>query len=248
MTYLLGFAIAALVGLTGVGAGSLTAPLLILLFGQAPAVAVGTSLVFTMAIKLIVAPAYLKRRQVDWRVLGALCGGGAPGVLAGTLLLSFLDVRRYHKAAMLLVGSIIAAMALYNLYRLLRHGGAVRGSDRLGWVAGVALPIGAEVGFSSAGAGALGSIALMNLTSLTPAQIVGTDMCFGLMLSTIGGAWRLSSGDYNAILVRGLILGGVAGVLLGAWLSSKLPAKPLRAALSVALFGLGLQLCWKACF
>jgi uncharacterized membrane protein YfcA len=115
-------------------------------------------------------------------------------------------------------------------------------------VAAVAVPIGAEVGFSSAGAGALGSLVLMNLTSLTPAQVVGTDLCFGLVVSSIGGAWHLSAGDYSFILLRGLALGGLAGVLLGAWLSSILPARPLRAALSVALFGLGIELCWKACF
>ena len=95
------------------------------------------------------------------------------------------------------------------------------------------------MGFSSAGAGALGSLVLMNLTSLTPAQVVGTDLCFGLVVSSIGGAWHLSAGDYNSILLRGLALGGLAGVLLGAWLSSVLPARPLRAALSVALFWSG---------
>jgi uncharacterized membrane protein YfcA len=71
-------------------------------------------------------------------------------------------------------------------------------------------------------------------------------MCFGLAVSSVGGAWRLSSGDYNSILLRGLALGGLVGVFLGAWLSSIIPARPLRAGLSVALFGLGLQLCWNA--
>ena len=205
MTFLLGFLIAAAVGLTGVGAGSLTA------------------LVFTMAIKVAVTPVYMKRRQVNLRTLGAMCAGGVPGVLAGTLLLSYLDVHRYQRAVLLLVGVMVAAMALYNLYRMVRRGGAVSGTNRLGWVAAAAVPIGAEVGFSSAGAGALGSLVLLNLTSLTPAQVVGTDLCFGL------------------------VLGGLAGVLLGAWLSSVLPARPLRAALSVALFALGIELCWKAC-
>jgi uncharacterized membrane protein YfcA len=96
-------------------------------------------------------------------------------------------------------------MALYNLYRLVRPGGAAPDTNRLGWLAAVALPIGAEVGFSSAGAG-----------------------------------------DYNSTLLGGLALGGLGGVLLGAWLSSVLPARPLRAALSVALFPLGIELCWKA--
>jgi len=113
LTYLLGFLIAAAVGLTGVGAGSLTAPLLILLFHQPPAAAVGTALVFTMAIKVAVTPVYMKRRQVNLRTLGAMCGGGVPGVLAGTLLLSYLDVHRYQRAVLLLVIAI-AAWAVYT--------------------------------------------------------------------------------------------------------------------------------------
>jgi uncharacterized protein len=248
LTYLLGFLIAAAVGLTGVGAGTLTAPLLILAFHQPPAAAVGTALVFTMAIKVAVTPVYMKRRQVNLRTLGAMCGGGVPGVLAGTLLLRYLDVHRYQRTVLLLVGAMVASMALYNLYRMVRRGGSAPGTNRLGWVAAVAVPIGAEVGFSSAGAGALGSLVLLNLTSLTPAQVVGTDLCFGLVVSSVGGAWHLSAGDYNAILLRGLVLGGLAGVMLGAWLSSILPARPLRAALSVALFALGLDLCWRAYF
>lgn len=246
MTFLLGFLIAAAVGLTGVGAGSLTAPLLILLFGQQPAAAVGTALVFTMAIKLAVTPVYLKRRQVNLRALRALCAGGIPGVVAGTLLLAYLDVHRYRRAVMLLVGAMVAGMALYNLYRMVRRSAAASGKERLGWVAAAAAPIGAEVGFSSAGAGALGSLVLLHLTSLTPAEVVGTDLCFGLAVSGIGGSWHLAAGDYNWALLRGLVIGGLAGVLAGAWLSSILPARPLRAALSVALFGLGLQLCWRA--
>jgi hypothetical protein len=246
MTYLLGFLIAAAVGLTGVGAGSLTAPLLILIFDIPPASAVGTALVFTMAIKVAVAPVYVKRRQVNLRALGALSGGGVPGVLLGTLMLRYFDLHRYERAVLLLVGATVAGMALYNLYRLVRRAGGAPGRDRLRWVGAAALPIGIEVGFSSAGAGALGSLALMNLTSLTPAEVVGTDLCFGLAVSSIGGAWHLSAGDYNGSVLRGLIVGGLAGVLVGAWLSSVLPARPLRAALAVALFGLGLQLCWRA--
>ncbi len=185
---------------------------------------------------------------MNLRTLGATCGGGVPGVLAETLLLRYLDVHRYQRAVLLLVGVMVAGMALYNLYRMVRPSGAAPGTSRLGWVAAAAVPIGAEVGFSSAGAGALGSLVLLNLTSLTPAQVVGTDLCFGLVVSSAGGAWHLSAGDYNSMLLRGLVLGGLAGVMLGAWLSSVLPARPLRAALSVALFALGLELCWKAWF
>ena len=146
---------------------------------------------------------------MNLRPLGATCGGGVPGVLAETLLLRYLDVHRYQRAVLLLVGVMVAGMALYNLYRMVRPSGAAPGTSRLGWVAAAAVPIGAEVGFSSAGAGALGSLVLLNLTSLTPAQVVGTDLCFGLVVSSAGGAWHLSAGDYNSMLLRGLVLGGL---------------------------------------
>src|SRR6478672_3137924 len=87
MTYLVGFLIAMAVGLTGVGAGSVTAPVLILFFGLAPADAVGTALIFAAAIKLSVAPVYLLRQQVNPRILLLLCAGGLPGILAGVWLI-----------------------------------------------------------------------------------------------------------------------------------------------------------------
>ena len=149
---------------------------------------------------------------------------------------------------MLLVGSIIAAMALYNLYRLLRHERGCAGirPPRVGGGGGFAYWGGSGVLVGRRGCPGFDCADESHQPDSGPD--CGHGHVFWPHASTIGGAWRLSSGDYNAILVRGLILGGVAGVLLGAWLSSKLPAKPLRAALSVALFGLGLQLCWKACF
>jgi len=121
LTFLLGFLIAAAVGLTGVGAGTLTAPLLILVFHQPPAAAVGTALVFTMAIKVAVAPVYMKRRQVNLRTLGAMCGGGVPACWrdAAALLSRRAPLPARGAAA---GGAMVAGMALYNLYRMLRRG------------------------------------------------------------------------------------------------------------------------------
>jgi hypothetical protein len=118
--------------------------------------------------------------------------------------------------------------------------------DRSGWLPLIALGIGSEVGFSSAGAGALGSVALLNLTPLAPAQVVGTDVMFGLALSLIGGGFHLFQGHYqSAILIR-LIIGGIVGALIGANLLSVLPSRPLRLALSAWLACMGAQLCWQA--
>lgn len=248
MVFLVGFVIALAVGLTGVGAGSITAPVLILFFAASPAEAVGTALIFAAAIKLIVAPMYLIRRQVDARVLTMLSIGGVPGVLLGVYLIGALNVRHYERALFVILGTTIAAMALYNLYRVARKSKLAKRSERYRWLPLIGLGIGSEVGFSSAGAGALGSLALLNLTSLTPAQVVGTDMLFGLAVSLLGGGLNLTSGHYADALLWKLIAGGIAGVLMGANLSAVLPARPLRVALSLWLSFIGVQLAWRGVF
>ena len=93
IVYILGFVIAVAIGLTGVGAGTLTTPLLILLVGLAPRVAVGTSLIFGFVVKIITAPVYMARKQVHWRTLAYMLAGGVPGVLIGVYLLRGLDAK-----------------------------------------------------------------------------------------------------------------------------------------------------------
>ena len=246
MEYLLGFFIAAAVGLTGVGAGSITAPVLMLFFHLAPAQSVGTALTFAAVIKFAIFPIYVRRKQVDYRILALLLAGGIPGVLLGVYLIRTLHTRNYENAIFLLVGITILAVSLGNLYRSMRNRFTPPSADRSRWLPPLAAVIGSEVGFSSAGAGALGSLALLNLTALTPAQVVGTDMLFGLVLSLIGGGLHIFAGNYDATILPKLLIGGVAGAFAGANLVAILPPRPLRLALSVWLSALGAQLCWKA--
>ncbi len=246
MEFILGFLIAFAVGLTGVGAGSITAPVLILFFQMKPAVAVGTALSFSAAIKFVVLPLYLKRRQVDYRILWLLCAGGIPGVLIGAEVLGRLNTKNQESGIFLLLGATVFTISLASLYRTLRNRLIVTGVDRSRWLPPLAALIGAEVGFSSAGAGALGALMLLNMTTLTAAQVVGTDMVFGLVLSTLGGGLHFFSGMYDLPMLIKLAAGGVVGVLAGAKLSSVIPSRPLRIVLSVWLAFLGLQLCWKA--
>jgi uncharacterized protein len=248
MIFLVGFLIALGVGLTGVGAGAVTAPVLILFFGIAPAESVGTSLVFAAVIKLAVAPIYLFRRQVHLKVLLRLCIGGIPGVLAGVLIVSELNAKRYENTLLVLVGATVAALALYSLWRSFRKNAPPVGKDRSRWLPWIAAGIGVEVGFSSAGAGALGSLALLNLTTLTPAQVVGTDMLFGLVVALIGGGFHVSAGHYDSGILGKLLIGGLSGAMAGATLSAMLPARPLRIGLSFCLAFLGMQLCWRGMF
>lgn len=102
-------------------------------------------------------------------------------------------------------------------------------------------PVGAEVGFSSAGAGALGSAALLSLTPLIPAQVVGTDIAFGFIVSLIGSGAHWFSQVTNPQLLLELIAGGIAGAIGGTLLSNRIPRRPLRFALWVWLLILGGQ-------
>ena len=245
MEFVLGFLIATAVGLTGVGAGSITAPVLILFFHLSPAAAVGTALTFAAVIKLAVLPIYIRRRQVDYRILALLCYGGMPGVLVGVYVLSSLDTNAHQRGIFLLLGITIMTVSLGTLYRSIRNRMTVGAADHSRWLPPLAALIGGEVGFSSAGAGAMGAVALLNLTKLTPPQVVGTDMVFGLVLSVLGGGLHLSAGNYDGAMTMKLIVGGVAGAIFGATMSSILPHRPLRLALSVWLAILGAQLFWK---
>ncbi len=239
----LGFLIALAVGLTGVGAGSVTAPVLILLLRVPPPVAVGTALMFGALIKIIALPSYLWRKQVNFNVLGWMLLGGLPGAILGSLLLN--RYKSFHSGVIYAVlGGTIMLSASLNIWRVLK-GQVNTWGDRRRWLPAIALPIGAEVGFSSAGAGALGSVVLMSLTELAPAQVVGTDVFFGFVLSLVGGGIQFSTGNYDAALLTRLLIGGVAGVLLGANLSAWMPARPLRLAMSLWLVSLGGQLCWR---
>jgi uncharacterized protein len=246
MEFVLGFLIAAAVGLTGVGAGSITAPTLILFFHLEPARAVGTALTYSAVIKFVVLPVYLRRRQVDFRILKLLCLGGVPGVLIGVFVLNRLNVHDHERGIFLLLGATIMTVSIGSLYRTIRNRLKSGTIDRSRWLPPIAALIGSEVGFSSAGAGALGALVLLNLTRLTPAQVVGTDMVFGFLLSVLGSGLHLFAGHYDSAMLIKLIAGGVVGSLCGATLSSRLPARPLRLALSAWLAALGVQLCWKA--
>ncbi|HKN21678.1 MAG TPA: sulfite exporter TauE/SafE family protein [Terracidiphilus sp.] len=242
MRYIIGFFIALFIALTGVGAGTITVPVLVLFLGVPAPVAVGIGLTFSAAVKLILAPAQIARRNVAYRTLGYMLLGGVPGVLVGSLLLRHLVSTGSTNLLNAVLGAILVSTASWQLFysfRPMRQNSAT--PDRSPWLSWLMFPVGAEVGFSSAGAGALGSAALLSLTPLEPAQVVGTDIVFGFLVSLIGSGAHWFTHASNPELLLQLILGGVAGAIGGTLLSTHIPRRPLRFALWVWLLILGGQ-------
>ena len=243
MRYLIGFVIAVFIALTGVGAGTITTPLLILFLDVPTAVAVTTGLMFSAAVKLVLVPSQIARKQVNWRVLGRMLLGGMPGVLLGSLVLNRLAGAGSKHIMNGLLGAVLVFTAIYQIAYSFRRQPKQAGPqrDRSLWMPFLMFPVGAEVGFSSAGAGALGTAALLSLTALEPAQVVGTDILFGFLLSLIGsGAHWFAHASNTALLLR-LIAGGLPGVLAGTLAGPYIPKRPLRFALWVWLLIIGAQ-------
>jgi uncharacterized protein len=242
MPYIIGFIIALFIALTGVGAGTITVPILVLFLKVPAPVAVGIGLTFSAAVKLILVPAQVFRRNVAWRTLGYMLLGGLPGVLIGSLLLRQLATAGSQNLLNALLGAILVTTAAWQIlysFRPMRQNPNAR--DRNPLLAWLMLPVGAEVGFSSAGAGALGSAALLSLTSLEPAQVVGTDIAFGFLLSLIGSGAHWFSGASDPQLLMQLIAGGIFGAVAGTLLSTRVPRRPLRFALWIWILILGGQ-------
>jgi uncharacterized membrane protein YfcA len=144
------------------------------------------------------------------------------------------------------IGSVIVALALLSIVKVFRKANPLEPQqERPGALPWLALPIGLEVGFSSAGAGALTSLSLMQCTRLDARRVVGTDLAFGLSIAAIGGSVHLAAGTLNVPLLVSLSAGGVFGALTGAWLANRVPARVLRATLSVVMLILGQQLLSK---
>jgi hypothetical protein len=240
LEYLIGFVIAVFIALTGVGAGTITTPLLVLMLGVPAGIAVSVGLMFSAAVKLVLLPAQIWRRQVSWRTLGYMLVGGLPGVLAGAFLLHRFVDSGAKQLVNGTLGVVLVATALWQIFFSFRPVKQERETrDRARLLPWLMLPVGAEVGFSSAGAGALGSAALLALTPLAPAQVVGTDIAFGFLTSSVGSGAHWFAGAMDAPLLARLVAGGLVGAALGTMLAGSVPRRPLRFALWVWLLVIG---------
>src|ERR1700686_5164304 len=242
MNLLIGFLIAIAVGLTGIGGGSFTVPALLLLAGLTAGEAVGTAFLFAGVLRLIAAPFYLVGKQIHTRYLWLLLQGAVPGLLAGTWALRFLNRDTGSPVVILLLGVLLAASSSVTFIKRVQNPTFAGKNYR--WLPWLALPIGVESGFSSAGAGALGTVLLLNYSEMTPAQVVGTDLLFGLVLAVIGSAFHWTFGSINNPVLLELLVGGVPGTVAGCLLARKVPASRLKTAVAMVAIFAGLQLVW----
>lgn len=249
-----GFAVGLLVGLTGVGGGSLMTPLLTLLFGIHPSVAVGTDLAFASATKTAGTFAHRFKGTVRWDVVGRLSCGALPAALATTLLLKHFGavsegislVIRYSIAASVLL-TVIALLFRKRMQNWLNthperqlQGAALRNAT----IAAGAL-LGTLVTISSIGAGAVGATLLVLLyPRLTPAEIAGTDIAYAVPLTAVAafGHWWLGSIDW--VLLASLLLGSVPGITIGSLAARSVPEKFLRGLLAITLTSVAVKLIW----
>jgi uncharacterized protein len=245
-----GFAVGAIVGATGVGGGSLMTPLLVLLFGVAPATAVGTDLLYAAVTKSGGAIAHARRGNVDWRIAGLLACGSLPAAAVTLLAIAQLAPRGLGDASRIIavalgVALVLTAVALVFRRRLqdwstARHPAALRPDrrDRITVLTGAA--IGAMVSLSSVGAGALGVTALFLLhPRLAPIRIVGSDLAHAVPLTLVAGLghWWLGNVDWKLLVT--LLAGSLPGIFVGSHLASRIPDRLLRAALAGMLVLVG---------
>jgi hypothetical protein len=243
--YLLGFCIAFLIGLTGVGGGTLTVPILLFL-GIEPAVAVGVALGFSALIKIPSSLIYFFKGEINKRILLLLSLGGIPGVVAGSFLLAHAS-RKGHLGSFILlaIGLTVVLSSLLNLWLALTDH-RLQLHRYLRWLPLFSLLIGLEVGSFSAGGGALGSLLLLTLTKLAPSEVVGTDIAFGMILSLVGGVIHAHQGMSDAHLVSAMVGGGILGAIGGSYACTIIPKKPARVFLLVWLIFVGSMVALRA--
>jgi len=242
MYSIIGFMIALAVGTTGIGGGSFTVPALALIAGLTTGEAVGTAFLFAGALRLIAAPFYLAGKQVHSKYLWLLLKGAVPGLLIGIVILRLLNRNTGSPLVIILLGAILMASSSVTFVRRIQNQSFAGKNSR--WLPWLALPIGVEAGFSSAGAGALGTVLLLNYSDMAPAQVVGTDLLFGLVLAVIGSAFHWGFGSMNMPVLFQLLAGGVPGVVLGCVLARRIPAARLKTVVAMIAIFAGLQLMW----
>ncbi len=246
-----GFAVGMLVGMTGVGGGSLLTPLLILLFGIHPSTAVGTDLLYAAATKAGGTVVHSLNQTVDWLVVRRLATGSVPATALTLLVLFHLDITSVSArslitsvlaCALLLTSGVLIFRKKILLLYAARFGALNPRRTSILTVATGAV-LGVLVSISSVGAGALGVTALILLyPNLPAARIVGSDIVHAVPLTLIAGIGYWVMGGVDWQLLGSLLIGSLPGIVLGSYFLPRMPDTALRLILAVTLMVVAVRL------
>jgi len=246
-----GFCVGTLVGMTGVGGGSLMTPLLIMLFGIHPTTAVGTDLLFAASTKTLGTAVHAAARTVDWPLVGLLAIGSVPGTIATLVVLSRFDLGGVMAQQVITVtlGTVLLVTAVFLIAgKSIRErfaerlSGLDRGTTRVLTIA-LGLVMAILVTTTSVGAGAIGVTVLLLLHPKIPAgRIVGSDIAHAVPLTLLAGAGHWYLGTINWGLLGPLLIGSLPGIVVGSYLASRAHETVLRIALACILTIVGFRL------
>lgn len=243
-----GLIVGLVVGLTGVGGGSLMTPALVFLFKVPLELAIGTDLVFAALTKIAGVAAHGARGNVNWRIVTRLAAGSLPASVATIIVMSQFKAHGKPLDSIVLpllgISLVATAAAVMLRKRILAAGGKTfelseQTANRFATVVGVVL--GVMVTLTSVGAGAIGVAALMLLyPKLRGAEIVGSDLAHAIPLVTVAGLGHLQLGNIDYRLLVGLLLGSIPGIYIGSTVSSRLPEVMMRRILACVLLVMGI--------
>ena len=246
-----GFAVGFLVGMTGVGGGSLMTPLLILLFHVHPTTAVGTDLIYASVTKSGGSLVHGINKTIDWRIVTRLAMGSLPAALVTLLALHFLPIDPAAMNALVtrVLGVALLATALTLIFRkkllagYARRVGILSESQTAAFTVLTGAVLGVLVTISSVGAGALGVTALILLYPELPiVKIAGSDIAHAVPLTLIAGLGHLLSGGIDLGVLGSLLLGSLPGIMIASLFAPRLPDLALRLILAATLTVSGLRL------
>ncbi|MEA2157544.1 MAG: uncharacterized protein QOE11_3684 [Solirubrobacteraceae bacterium] len=257
MVIAFGFGVGILIGLTGIGGGSLMTPLLVLFAGVSPVVAIGTDLAYGAITKTLGGWRHLRKGTVDLGVSKWLAVGSVPGALVGVWLLEVLQ-SHYGKGfqpvllgaiavALLIVSLTILGRALFMPKLVAREVESITQTTRTK-VTAICLGafLGLILGVTSVGSGALIGLALILVFKLTPHRVVGTDVFHAAILLWAAGLAHLVSGNVDFALMGTILIGSLPGVLVGTHFVTRVPSGVLRPVLGCVLLGSALGVLSKA--
>ncbi|GLR68897.1 UPF0721 transmembrane protein [Acidocella aquatica] len=250
-----GLLVGLLIGMTGVGGGSLMTPLLVLAFGLHPSTAVGTDLLFASITKTVGTSIHSAGKTIDWKIVARLATGSVPATILTLLALAYFGVA--SKTITQLISLTLGAALLLSATSLLFKGWIIAyaskrwpgtGQESSAWrTILVGFIVGILVSLSSVGAGALGTIALIYLYPRLPlVRIVGSDIAHAVPLTLLAGLGHWYLGTVNFHLLGSLLLGSIPGIIIGSYAARYTPDAVIKPCLGIILALVGLKLLARA--